>query len=284
MRIPKGMFLRVLTAITAVGCTLALASASALASDQSAESAPHSIGEIVHETYTDEYGNIHYRFIPEEMPGFTLVTEQGERTTLLDDSSAPSCTFNFTRTFTEDLAHFAEEVHFDPVSCVQVLAEATYDNRNIPASLLERAVPPEGSESEGQSDSSSDMKASAKWRAYVAGYFNDPIPANVNRTEATLGWNASGRTDSTHKWTWLTLTGWSRTSSSVIDGQNQSTTIGKFKNTLFCNPIAATYTNHHGTTVRGYSNGTWQYTGSFTKSGDCSSLLKSGYSGQKWTL
>lgn len=77
--------------------------------------------------------------------------------------------------------------------------------------------------------------------------------------------------------TWRWGTGWSRESSSfyrnAICSSVYSSTYAKFKNTLFCNPFADTFTWYGPNRVEGRPDASAVHTWSASKAGDCASLL-----------
>ena len=95
--------------------------------------------------------------------------------------------------------------------------------------------------------------------------------------QASLGWGPSGATYHWNGYYYLSGTGWSMTWWSPVNTSYYTNTRANFKNTLFCNPFASTYTYHSRDEFRGYTSGSWYWYWTHSKSGDCASLLSSTY-------
>lgn len=242
----------------------------------------------VSETYVDRAGVVHYEFDPASLPGFTVKSEQGRSDSNLRSGSDSTCMYSAQSTHDDDRVVVGIELSFDPATCTLEIAEASYRQEEVPQAVEELIAAKSSGSSDQQAASGLGTGgiaplAAASWRGYISVFHNDPIPAQVNSTRAVMGWNSGARTDANGKWNWLSGTGWSRTSHSVTASGLTTTARGSFKNVLFCNPVAATYTSHKAV-FKGYANGGWATQRNWSKSGDCSSLLQGGYAAERWTL
>lgn len=231
-------------------------------------------------TYTEPNGVVHYVFEPERMPGNRVRTVKGVR------QEDGSCTF--AQSGSGSVAENAKtggpkvtvslEITFDPATCVSEYAEATYLAAATPESVRKDFESNDGMLGDGVGTvDENEAAVASSWYGAINGVHKDPIPATVTKTEASLHWGTSGATSHWNGYYYLSGTGWSMPYYSPVNTSSYTNTRANFKNTLFCNPFASTYTNHTRDEFRGYTSGSWHWYWTHSKSGDCSSLLNSGY-------
>lgn len=239
------------------------------------------------QTCTAEDGVVHYPFDPSRLPEYSVRTLIGTR------ENDGSCTF--TESGSGSMAENARsggpkltvstEITFEPATCRSEFAVATYLAGEVPAPVAEDRALVDGLASEGTasgltvdgSGESPDAAASYTWYGALNGVYKNPILATVTKTEASLGWGPSGATYHWNGYYYLSGTGWSMTWWSPVNTSYYTNTRANFKNTLFCNPFASTYTYHSRDEFRGYTSGSWYWYWTHSKSGDCASLLSSTY-------
>lgn len=227
-------------------------------------------------TFIDEVGVVHYLFDPAQLPGAILQTDVGA------SRDTGSCEFTASGSGRADgvpQLEVAMEHTFDPATCTRELAVARYDLSAVPQVVLDYLELPEGSEiDENFEEGASSTARLANWFGRMNARVQDPIGIHVSSTTAEHTWNSGGLVAHNNVWGWYTPTGWSRTSSSVINTPTVTNTRGTFQNVAFCNPFAATNTNHSRTEFRGYTSGLWDWGYTMAKSGDCAELLSYHYS------
>jgi len=241
-------------------------------------------------TFEDAKGVVHYKFDPSRLPGHVLAKDRG-------DKSAGGCAFEGAgggQAAGEQTLTRVTEVKFDPASCTRVLAVATYPLSDLPAAVeksLEQSELAKGSSTDGQkSTATQDLAvaaAAASYSGYLKANVEDPPGLNVSSTRSTIHWTATSScvTSSTRDpyWSWLSASGWSRTSGTILANINACTRAylniaGTFKNNAFCPGSGnTTYTNHSKTVFEGLPNGEYSWAYTMDKSGGCSSLLHYDY-------
>ena len=152
------------------------------------------------------------------------------------------------------------------------LASASSDS-DTGATLTEGADAPLG-------DSAAPSASLASRTAWHRTYFEDPPGIDVNSARTNVSWTYDGSCvtsswDHVTNYTWFT--GWSKDSSSTtaarICSYARTTSYSTFKNTVFCNPLASTWTHYEPNRLRGQEDGGYDMYWEWRKSGDCSSLL-----------
>lgn len=267
-------------AIAAMMLVVMLPAAAVTASADGLVGAPTGADANPH-AYIDAQGVTHYAFDPESMPGNSTRMQQGVR------ESDGSCTFTLggsgsaaanARTGGPKVT-VGTETTYDPSLCLRQLAEATYLANEVPAAAVERFASASAMGSSGGEPGRGLLGSAATtyWYGALNGVYSDPIPAVVTRTESSLGWTSAGATYHWNGYYYLSGTGWSMTYYSPVNSSTSTNTRANFKNTAFCNPLLSTYTNHTRDEFRGYADGTWDWGWTSSKSGDCASLLSSGY-------
>ncbi|MDM4764397.1 hypothetical protein QT381_15460 [Galbitalea sp. SE-J8] len=233
--------------------------------------------EVVTEAYIDASGVVHYPFDPAALPGASIVTQNGLTSRVGD------CSFNATGSDSASegpTLTVGQEVTFDPATCTRELALVTYPLSDVPAVVSATLEPEDGWVQEEATASSGEVSGRATtWFASLNARVQDPVGIHVSSTTTERTWSSTGTWNNVHRWGWYTPTGWSRLSNSQVDTSTVGDTLGTFRNVAFCNPFAATDTNHSRTRLQTSSASggvTWGYT--MNKSGDCSELLSYHYS------
>ncbi|MCB1280477.1 MAG: hypothetical protein KDB18_03035 [Salinibacterium sp.] len=225
--------------------------------------------------YIDHSGVVHYQFDPVELPGAIVRVDAGT-------STDGSCQFTGTGSGSAKDAPTIEvgsELTFDPATCTRQIAVGKYELSNAPASVLATLNIPKGMITDSVIDTAASAQAAlSNWYGMMNARVQDPIGIHVSETEAEHTWNSGGVVSHHNRWGWYSPTGWSRTSSSTLNTSIATNTRGTFQNIIFCNPFAATYTNHSRTEFRGYTSGLWDWCYTMSKSGDCAELLSYHYS------
>jgi len=229
--------------------------------------------QFVAETYTDDAGVYHYAYDPAERPGADVDDEQGVA------SADGTCSFAGEGTGDSATVTVVDEVTFDPATCTRELSIAIYDADAVPAAVQEDLGTQEGVEYAQAQESSSgdDVAPQASWTQKLSAWVGDPVGIHVTETNITRTWQSTGAWHNDYHWGWYSPTGWSRTAHSTVGTATVGDTIGSFKNTAFCNPFAATYSEHYKTRLTTSTSGSWNWSYSMNKSGDCSSLLSYHY-------
>ncbi|MDR2929567.1 MAG: hypothetical protein LBV06_01460 [Propionibacteriaceae bacterium] len=183
------------------------------------------------------------------LPGSVVQLNQGERTDT-------GCSFevNATKAATDDTVEVIRELSFDPRSCTQRLARATYPAGELPGDV--RALMA-SDEADGMvSDSSEALNYSAPGNLgggkprhgvfhYSATYkalTKDPVGWITTSTQATLEWKVSmGLVQSysaSGDWSWLAASGWVRSAKDTWGGWGSGTpfadTTARYSNFPFC--------------------------------------------------
>lgn len=112
----------------------------------------------------------------------------------------------------------------------------------------------------------------------------DPPDIDVTSTRSDLTWWTEGNTFYSHHlsvWEWFVPTGWFP-GELTYRHQNNGTyattnTFGTYGNTIFCSPVALTYTRHSDTFFRGWSDGSYRWRYELDWGGDCAFLLHGDY-------
>ena len=145
------------------------------------------------------------------------------------------------------------------------------------------------------------LAAVATYTKTLKAMIKDPPGLVTTSTSTALTWTATSSSVTSysvaHSYSWMSVTGWSRSSYSQPAGVIGSwtavygDTTGSFSNTAFClavsilSPIGAlavggwgtTYSTHSQTRVEGRPGGGWAWSYSMTKSGGCNLLLHYDY-------
>ncbi len=255
---------------TAVATVLLIA---ASAADIAVASPPEA---RVAQAYVDSSGVVHYPYEPTGLPGAVLVTQRGS-------AEAGECVFSESGSGTPSpigpVLTVGHEVTFDPATCTRVLAQARYPVSNVPRAVADDLAPSQGTAQISSAMSSEPpAQTTAGWYISLSARVQDPIGIAVSSTKTDRTWSSSGAWSNNHTWGWYKPTGWARKSHSVVDSATIGDTRGTFQNMDFCNPWAATDTDHSRTRVSTSTSGTWTWSYTMRKSGDCSFLLSYHYS------
>jgi len=228
----------------------------------------------VPKTYTDGAGVVHYAFDPDWLPGADVVVSRGAV------SKSAGCVIAASGSGAvegEGTVTVGRELTFDPATCTVQMAVASYPADETPAVVLERFGPTGDLEHAEESSGEGVGARATTWNGFINVFYNDPVSIRVNMTGASHTWSSAGAVSHYNTWDWFSASGWYRDAYSTGNTSTATNTKATFRNTLFCNPVANTYTYHNRTEFRGYTNGTWDWGWNTTKSGDCASLLSAGY-------
>lgn len=241
----------VLAAALSLGLALGALSHSAAAAD---EAASHSeVPEPRLETVVTSAGVVQYRFQPQDYSRYDAMVIHEVKGV----PTVQGCSFHHVMEADASKGTVSLEVtelFYDPEACLSTLAVFTAHD---PGDSVVDAAP----------------SAVTTWGGWFEVRLKDPIDITVNsvrthRTQTSAG-GYSGYGVTSH----YTPTGWSRTSFGNSNYSTYSTTSATFKNTIFCNPVVATYANYSSVRLNTTTSGGYSTTASYTKSGDCASLL-----------
>lgn len=230
----------------------------------------------VNEVYKDSDGVVHYPWDRKSLPNAHMINEVGVKTQNGDcvfegSGSTESATGKPSLTI-------GQEVAFAPETCERQVAVATYALDDMP-SVVQSHLERDAELTMESSTASSDLAATrSSWYARINARVQDPIGISVSSTTTERTWDSRGFWSNDHKWGWYSPTGWVRTSQSQVDNYSVADTRATFQNWAFCNPWAATDTNHSRTRLVTNTSGGVNWSYKMHKSGDCSSLLSYHYS------
>ena len=235
-----------------IGC---LAGAAILVGGGLATAGPAVAADAVTQTYVDAVGVVHYVYDPATRPQAQLQTDTGAK-----DSSG-NCAFTDKGKGAADSTSITviDEVTFDPAACSRVVSVAVYPESAVPT-VVSSSIAPQ-TESEASSTVSSSTRQVTplvtSWRQKLSAWVGDPVGIHVSETNIDRTWDSTGYWSDYHHWGWWSPTGWWRSAYSQIDTSTVGDTIGD--------------------TIGSYSSGTWYWSYSLNKSGDCSALLSYHY-------
>lgn len=224
----------------------------------------------VDETYVGDDGIVHYAYDPADRPGAILRSEAGVARdggcAFIGQGSAPGA---------DETLLVVDEVLYDPSTCTRTVSVAKYESGNVPAVVL-KGIASNLETTSTQRTGGSALLATS-WTKKLTIWVADLVGIHVSETSTKRTWNSSGGYSGIHTRGTYTPTGWTITKYTPIDTSTYSDTIAQFQNVAFCNPVAATYSNHNKTRIVTNTGGgsTWSY--SMYKWGDCAELLSYHY-------
>lgn len=207
-------------------------------------------------------GVVRYEFDPSDIPNATVKLVRGERT------PDGGCSLAFVGTGNVNQVIIAQEIEYDPASCVSKLATAVYPRTELPAAV--RAKNPELN---GSSESAVEPSAVRPLYTRLVASVLDPVWISVNSVTAGQVWTNRSIQRHVQRTMMLTASGWSRTYYSPSRSGRTTRVTATFRNTKFCFVNPTTVVKYHWVSFTTRSNGTYVYSHSVDKSGGCHWML-----------
>lgn len=231
---------RIRAAVLLAAATTAIASTAYTAPLATAAPADSSL-MAVEKTYVDADGVFHYAFDPSIRPGAATRTVQGSRGTA-------GCSFSFEESSSAgggEGTTTVDELTYDPASCTFTFAITSSDGPLKTMGLTE----PGSSEQASEAGGAAAAAASYTYWAAMYAFIEDPVFLITTSTKCIRYWSANGSWSNSHKWYWLSNTGWMRTSSGETNNSTTCDTRGNYSNLAFWDPTLWTYASHSKTKV-----------------------------------